>query len=175
MGIMLHLRVMAIAVGSFALGSSAIATPALAAGDVPLVWQGAITIQSLSSACDSVGFSEGQLLNSVYRPRLQPSEPLSAVTILNSRTAQIYFNDTTSPNDQMIGRGNFLGHYIDARARAVPNSKASVFSGRYNFKVKPRTITASTGSITISGQLTNFFGHTGCTVNFLAAYQPRGN
>jgi hypothetical protein len=163
------------AVGLTALATLALAGAAQAANNPLIVWQGAITITGLTAQCDPLGLSEGQLLDSIYRPRLQPDEPKSALSILAGRSAQVYFNDDTSPNDQMIGKGNYLAHYISARATSVPNPNESAFTGKYNFKVKPTTITDSTGAITITGQLTNYFDRAGCTVNFLGAYQPRGN
>jgi hypothetical protein len=159
-----------------ALAGLALAGSAQAANSPLIVWQGAITITSFDAQkCEALGLSEGQLIDSVYRPRLEPDEPKSALSILNNRAAQVYFNDDSSRNDQMVGKGNYFGHYISGRATTVPNPNESSFTGKYNFKVKPSTISDTTGAITIEGQLTNYFDRAGCTVNFLGAYQPRGN
>lgn len=149
--------------------------PASAANSPLVVWQGGVTITKLTPACSTIGFSVGELVDSIYRPRLLSDEPPSALSLITARSGQIYFNATTSSNDQMVGKGNFNAHLIGARATAVPNSTQGPFTGKYNFKVQPKVITDATGAITISGSLTNFFNVDGCTAEFLGAYQPRGN
>lgn len=163
--------------GAIAMAVAAVASAgaAQAANNPLIVWQGAITITNLTAACSSIGQGVGTLLTSVYRPRLESDEPVSGLTILSDRTAQVFFNASTSNNDQMIGRGGYLGHIIGSRATAIPNSSQGSFTGNYNFKVRPVTITADTTSITITGTLTNYFNVTGCTLSFAGAYQPRGN
>lgn len=160
--------------GAMGVAVAVFAGSAQAANSPLVVWQGSVTITNLSNQC-SVGYTVGDLATSIYRPRLNPDEPPSAVTMFSSRSAQIFFNANTSTNDQMIGKGNYNGHYIGPRATTVPNSSQGAFTGNYSFKIKPAAITEDTTSITITGTVTNFFNQTGCRVDFVGAYQPRGN
>jgi hypothetical protein len=156
---------------AFMLGLMGIAGVAQAANSPLIVWNGAITITSLSAQCASLGFDVGQLVPAVYRPRLVADEPSTSLALFTTRSAQVYFR--TSGNDQMVGKGNYGAHLISPRATFIPNSNTSSYTGAYNFKVKPGVITDTTGDITIVGQLTNFFNASGCTMKFLGAFQPR--
>jgi hypothetical protein len=162
-------------VAGIALVAIAFGSTAQAANDPLIVWQGSATITSLSHACNTIGFGIGDLVTSTYRPRLVGDEPTSGITFITGRSALVFFNGAGNANDQMIGRGGYLGHYIGSRATAVPNSTQGSFTGNYVFRVKPAAITSATGAITINGTLTNFFNVTNCTVGFLGAYQPRGD
>lgn len=69
-----------------ALAALALAGTAQAENSPLIVWQGAITITGISAQCAPLGLSEGQLLASVYRPRLEPDEPRSGLSIIGGAT-----------------------------------------------------------------------------------------
>jgi hypothetical protein len=141
---------------------------AQAANSPLMVWQGSITVTSATAQCSTAGIGEGDLLTSVYRPRLQPDEPNSALTVITGRSAQVFFRSTG--NDQMRGKGNFSAFAIGSRGTLT-----SGFDGAYNFTVKPPAgaVTETTKAINISGSLTNYFNVAGCTVKFVGAYEKR--
>jgi len=149
------------------IGSSA---PAYAQANQPLVvWQGGASVTKITKACKDalIGLKVGDLMQSVYRPRLDPAEPNSTLSMLRVRLAVAFVNQ--SGNDQMMGQGNYTGPVIRGRARAVPGGAA----GAYNFKVKPAVIDETVKFITIEGSVSNFAGFDGCTVNFLGTYALR--
>jgi len=142
-----------------------------AANSPLIVWQGSVTVTATTAACDAIGVSTGDLITSVYRPRLVADEPSSAVTFILGRAAHIFYRKTGP--DQMTGNGDFTGQFINSRGTSIPNSQTASFTGQYKFTVKPATITAATKSITITGQVNSYFNVSGCTVKFVGAYQPR--
>jgi len=146
--------------------------PARAANDPLIVWQGGATITSLNNTCrNNTPFSVGDVLLSVFRPRLVGDEPASAVSLLTGRFAQAFFRSGGAGGDQMHGPGTYTGPLIGGRATSIPGGA----SGTYSLKIKPAVIAAGTNVITIQGTITKFAGVSGCTMKFAAAYRPRGN
>jgi hypothetical protein len=119
-----------------------------------------------SPGCDATGLAIGSLGTSVYRPRLVNDEPNSALSLLFSRGAKLFFR--TSGNDPMRGAGNYGGPAITGRATAPAQG------GTCNFTITPASITAATLNIQIRGTVTNVFV-AACMVGFGGAYTGRPN
>ena len=161
-----------VGVAGVLFGLSGLMATAQAANDPLIVWQGGATITSLNTTCKTnlPGINVGDLAHSVFRPRLVGDEPSSALSLLFGRFAQAFFR-TSGGGDQMHGIGSYTGPLIRGRVTSVPGGA----TGTYNFKIKPAVIDATTGVITIEGTINDFGGTPGCTMKFVAAYQPRGN
>src|SRR5687768_12744614 len=97
------------------MASSAVTSGAFAAAHNPLVvWQGGATITKLSDGCGTTGSEVGDLLHAVFRPRLDPAEPESALSLISSRSASSFFQET-GLNDQMHGSGTYSGTWVSGR------------------------------------------------------------
>lgn len=157
----------------FASVTSGSALAQEAAHNPLIAWQGAATIVALTGApCANTGFVVGDLLDSIYRPNLDPAEPTTGLTMISRRAAVSFFR--TSGNIFMNGTGNYSGAFISGRATQRPNSTNGPVTGAYNLKITPATFTAATVSnVDVSGTFTNFFGNVGCTVKISASYQRR--
>jgi len=155
-------------------GLCGFAPVANAAANNPLiVWQGAATITALKGAdCANTGFAVGDLVDSIYRPNLDPAEPVSGLSLISRRSAIWFFR--SSGNNFMNGKGNYSGGYLSGRVTQRPNSQNSAVTGAYNLKITPATFTATTTqNVDIVGTFTHFYGWTNCTVTISGSYQRR--
>jgi hypothetical protein len=136
----------------------------------PIVWQGGAEIVALTSpACDNKDLRVGDLAHSVYRPRLDPAEPESALTLVFTRSGQIYIRGGGTSTDQMNGTTNYQGWWFGNRAFG----KGSAL-GILKLKISPTPVLdTETRPIIISGTITNFYGIAGCTATIKGAYQRR--
>lgn len=159
--------------GGVAVGvmSAAAPLPAAAVPNNPLItWQGSVTLLTTSANCGAVpDFAPGILAYSIFRPRLDPAEPESALSIIFPRGTLI-FTRATGEN-QMHGVGNYSGIWISDRVTA----NAAV-SGTYRFTIVPAgAITSANNFVTMSGTITKWAAIAGCTVTFRGAYSRRPN
>jgi hypothetical protein len=170
------LAIIALLGGQILLGAAAMTLTtgtALAVANNPLiVWQGGVTVTSASTVCADAadGLKIGKFASSMFRPRLDPAEPASAITMLFNRAAVI-FARTSGGGDQMHGNGNYIGSGMSDRAEGAGGS----FTGTYSFTINPSAITAATTSVIIAGTINDFAGIASCTVKFRASYQRRPN
>jgi hypothetical protein len=143
--------------------------PAQAAAHNPLiVWQGAATLTSLSSACATINHKPGDSAFSVFRPRLDPAEPKSAISFTFTRSAHAFFR-SGGGSDQMNGAGSYTSPWYSGRVTSTPGGN----TGTYNFHLTPATVLATTPVVTIVGTINNFHGIVGCTVGFKGAFDRR--
>ena len=149
------------------------ATPfAGATAQTVIVWQGAATVTGVSNpdAC-LPHYKLGDFLPGVFRPRLSPGEPSSALTFILAREAHIYFrDDPTPPGDQWHGFRKYSATLTSARA-AIPTP----FSAMFSFGQMPQTVLASTLDVTLSGVINKFGNLPGCTVQIRGLYTRRPN
>ena len=141
----------------------------MAAANDPLIpWQGLVTMTSVAPICaNTKGAAKNEFGTVLFRPRLEPEEPASAIQFLLDRNAYIF--NRTSGNDQMYGSGNYRGTRLGGRATETNNIR-----GTYNFTIDPPgPITKTVEFVTIEGALTNWGGTAGCTVGFKASLHQR--
>jgi hypothetical protein len=133
----------------------------------PPMFQGAVTLLSVTAACSAVtGLSVGGLAESHYRPRFTPSEPESGFILRFTGSTATLFRATG--NDQMRGAGNYTGQWISDRA----TSTGSVpITGTYNFLIIPASITWVNSFVLITGTITNFANIAGCNIDFRGSYE----
>jgi hypothetical protein len=137
-------------------------------------WQGGATLTAINATCTSKvpGFSVGDLAHSIFRPRLVNDEPVSALTMIFTRSALSFFKQAGgAANDQMHGAGTYKGHWISGRATSTPAGTGT--AGNFNFVVAPTTITTAVPQVDISGTITNFAGAAGCQISFRGSYNLR--
>jgi hypothetical protein len=141
-----------------------------AANNPLIVWQGAAEVTSLSAGCSTLGYQIGDVAISVFRPRLDPAEPSSAITLTFHRAGHAFFRTGGTSTDQMQGNSNYSSPWYSGRATSTPGGN----TGTINLQVKPNTaITATTDIITLQGSVTKFHGLSTCTMGFKAAYRLR--
>ncbi len=146
------------------------APPAVAVPNNPFItWQGSVTLLSKTAACNAVpGFDPGILAYSIFRPRLDPAEPNSALTVTFPRSTLIFTR--ASGENQMHGAGSYSGIWISERVTAKSSA------GAYNFAMSPAgAITTAIPFVTITGTITNWGAIAGCTVTFRGSYERRPN
>jgi hypothetical protein len=136
-----------------------------------IVWQGGAEIVSLSSpGCDNLGYQVGDLAASVFRPRLDPAEPSSAISLTFHRAGHAYFRSGGASTDQMQGSSNYSSPWYSGRVTSTPGGN----TGTIKLKIKPTgTISSAIDGITIDGTIANFNGVSGCTMGFKGAYRQR--
>jgi len=158
---------------ALAVSGSILSTqPANAAAHNPLiVWQGGAEIITLNAACTKAAFSVGDLASSVFRPRLDPAEPTSAISLTFGRSAMAFFRQGGASNDQMQGTSNYSSPWYSGRVTSTPGGN----TGTITLQITPASITENTDAITINGTVNNFFGLSGCTMTFRGAYRKRTN
>jgi len=149
--------------------SSMMASSAFAAPHDPLiVWQGGATITAVTAACGA-GSQVGNLLQSVYRPRLDPAEPASGLSLIGPRSASSFLR--TSGNDQMRGAGTYAGTWLSPRVTKGSGTN----TGAYSLTITPSVIAATTPFVTIRGTIKNFQNTVGCNLTFRGSYTLRPN
>src|SRR5689334_2614419 len=155
---------------AFALAGAS-AQPVQAAPHSPLVvWQGGAEITALSSpGCDNLGYEVGDLAASVFRARLDPAEPSSAITLTFHRAAHAYFRTGGTSSDQMNGNSTYSSPWYSGRATSTPGGN----TGNINLRIKPTTIIETTDNITVDGSVTHFNGVASCTMGFKGSYRLR--
>src|SRR5689334_2411521 len=138
---------------AFALAGAS-AQPVQAAPHSPLVvWQGGAEITALSSpGCDNLGYEVGDLAGSVFRARLDPAEPSSAISLTFHRAAHAYFRTGGTSNDQMQGTSTYSSPWYSGRVTSTPGGN----TGNITLKITPATITAATDLVSINGTVTHF-------------------
>ena len=141
-----------------------------AAAHSPLVvWQGGAEITSLNAGCANLGYEVGDLAASVFRARLDPAEPSSAISLTFHRAAHAYFRTGGSSSDQMQGTSTYSSPWYSGRVTSTPGGN----TGNITLRIKPATIVETTDSITIDGTITHFNGVAACTMGFRGAYRLR--
>lgn len=154
------------------IGSVAPAQMANAAAHNPLiVWQGAATLTSVPAACAASKLAVGDSAFSVFRPRLDPAEPSSAITMVFGRSAHAFFRTGGTSTDQMRGTSTYTSPWFSGRA----TSTAGGNTGTIVLTITPLTILPTTNVVTIVGTINKFHGIVGCAVGFNGAYQRRPN
>jgi hypothetical protein len=157
------MRFIAIALCAFLSAGVASAAP-----NNPLkVWQGGVTATQQTTACFNI-FPPGFMGTGIFRPRLDPAEPASALSIIFQRSAVISVRTAGPASDKMHGQGSYRGTYINIGARVKEG-----FTGTFNFVLNPASPIATTQFVTMSGTITNFFGQTGCTVTIRGSFARR--
>ena len=136
-----------------------------------IVWQGAAELTSLTAACSKLGLMIGDVGVSVFRPRLDPAEPSSAITMTLERSGMAFFRTGGTSTDQMQGTSNYTSPWYSGRATSTPGGN----TGAITLAITPSAITTATDQIMINGMITNFFGTAGCTAKFNASYRQRTN
>jgi hypothetical protein len=153
---------------SIALGT--MASGALAAAHNPLVvWQGGVTITGLTDACGT-GSEVGDLWYSVFRPRLDPAEPVTGLSMISKRSAATFYKQSGA-DDQMHGSGTYVGDWIGGRV----TSGSGTNTGNYTLTITPAVIIETTVNVDIKGSITNFENTVGCTLKFRGSYTLRPN
>ncbi len=133
----------------------------------PPLFQGTATLLSASGACSVVsGLSAGGLLDSAYRPRMNPSEPESGLIFKFAGSTTSLFR--ASGNDQMRGAGTYAGNWISDRATSTSNQVAT---GVYNLTIAPALLNWATQFVQVDGTITNFTNTPGCNIVFRGAYE----
>lgn len=130
------------------------------------VWQGEAFATAVTDACATNATVEvADFFRIIYRPKLASTDPAEGLSFVGSRSTYLAISQAGSAMFQ--GSGSYKGTYISSRAATGSTTGASSLS------ISPLPITSGTGTITISGTLTNFFAATGCDVTFRAALTPR--
>ena len=155
------------------LGASTVAQAA--PNNPPIIWQGAVTVTAVQGQC--VGemnktFQFGQTGISVFRPRLDPAEEPSGLTMIFARSAFAFYR-ISGGGVQYHGTGQSRGIKIGIYA-----TPSVVISGggvqfqplhiSHTFAITPATITKNTLSVRIVGYVS--FHSPGCTVYFTGNY-----
>jgi hypothetical protein len=138
-------------------------------------WSGAAVFDKTTAACNNNGnIAAGDIAFSDYRALQgidgEPTHP--GITFMFARSGHAFFETggTADPNT-MNGNGSYNAYLIRGSVTTIPNPSSGTYPGTFKFKVKPTTITSTTDSITIDGQITNWRNIAGCTVTFRAAYR----
>lgn len=132
-----------------------------------IVWQGGITtVAATLPACTGVA-SVGDLNTAIFRPRLDPIEPASAISILTTRSAAIYARSAGAASDKMNGSGTYAGMLINERAGTRS------FVGAFNFSLSPTNPVATSPFILVQGTISNYDGTAGCTVTIRGSFSRR--
>lgn len=143
--------------------------PAMTAANNPLVvWQGGLTIVTVTTpACDGVA-TVGEIATAIFRPRLDPAEPASALSVITQRTAGFYQRAGGTGTDKMGGSGSYKGMFVNERAGILQN-----FTGSFNFSLSPADPLSTTNFTSLQGTITNFTGATGCAVTVRGSFALR--
>jgi hypothetical protein len=140
-----------------------------------IVWHGAATLTNVpaTAACTNVGFAIGDTALSVFRPRLNPEEPSSAISMSFGRSAMAFFRQTagSTSSDQMHGNSAYSSPWFSGRATSTQGGN----TGNITLTLSPSSVLATTNVVTIVGSITNFAGKPGCTVQFKGSYYRRPN
>ena len=144
-----------------------------AANNPLITWHGAATLTNVPAACANTSYVVGDSAFSVFRPRLDPAEPNSAITLTFGRSGFAFFRSPSSPSgtDQMHGTSSYTSPWYSGRA----TSTAGGNTGNITLTLSPSTVTAATNVITIVGTITKFHGIVGCNVQFKGSYYRRPN
>jgi hypothetical protein len=161
-----------VAVGLVSLGAPTQVVNA-AAHDPLIVWQGGAEIVSFTEAttgaCSKAG-AVGDLAVSVFRPRLDPAEPVSALSLTFSRAGMAFFRTGGTSDDQMRGVSSYASPYYGGRVTSTTGGN----TGNIALTISPGTpIVATTDVIAINGTIGHYFGLAGCSANFRGAYRRR--
>jgi hypothetical protein len=136
------------------------------AAQIPLVvWQGSATVLDVTDNCLPF-YAVGDLFPSLFRPRLTPEEPETAMSFILPREAHLY-RRLDGGTDQMHGAGRYRATILSSR------STDHGFRGRYDFNINPTTIAASRNNVTITGYINRFANIDGCRVQFRGLYTRR--
>jgi len=144
-----------------------------AANNPLIVWHGAATLTSLTAGCAQANYVVGDSAFSVFRPRLDPAEPNSAITLTFGRAGHAYFRNPTgsASSDQMHGNSVYTSPWYSGRATSTPGGN----TGNITLTLSPATVAANTNVVTIAGTITKFHGIASCTAQFKGSYYRRPN
>jgi hypothetical protein len=151
--------------------SLGVASAQEAANNPLIVWHGAATLTSLTPGCASANYVVGDSAFSVFRPRLDPAEPNSAITLTFGRAGHAYFRSGGTSSVQMNGNSTYTSPWYSGRATSSQGGN----SGNITLALSPATVTAATNVVTIVGTITRFHGINNCTVQFRGSYYKRPN
>ena len=165
-------QALALAVLTGLVSWAAPAQMANAAAHNPLiVWQGAAVLTSVPANCASTKRAIGDSAFSVFRPRLDPAEPSSAITMTFGRAGHAYFRTGGTSTVQMRGTSTYSSPWYSGRATSTSGGN----TGNITLTFTPTTVAASTAVVTIVGKITKFHGIANCTVQFKGSYYKRPN
>ncbi len=147
--------------------SAGLVSPALAA-DTHAAWQGFFTVTGTTAACAGIGgTSVGDTNVSIYRAGLSSTD-LTSMSIIFTRAAINFQNDSETNNPQMRGSGTTTVRAMNGKGK--PFQQAATFS---NIVTAPASILAGTANVTITGTLNDMWNTTGCNVTFKATYSKQ--
>jgi hypothetical protein len=144
------------------------ASGAAAAADTQAAWIGLMQNTAASSTCATVGLGGtgvGDNHVSVYRPHILSTDTPTYLAIVFTRDEFTLQNTSETTNPQMNGSGPDTATIIDGRGK--PGTYAGTYSG---IVVTPKPVTETTGVVTITGTIDNYFNVAGCNFTFKAAY-----
>jgi hypothetical protein len=131
-------------------------TPAPAfAFDPPFAWTGALVILTVNGGCGN-RILAGDSPTIIFRPKLQATEPNSAISYVFGHSSGIIIKQATTL--QFAGSGALTGTFLSGRATQETNS------GTFNLTVTPATVKTTTPFINFSGSIAGFAGKAGCGV-----------
>lgn len=150
--------------GAVVAGSSSEAQERVA--NNPLVtWQGTVFFTGQNNpACSTIG----NHALAVFRPRLDPAEPESALFLYFERSAVAMRRTGGAGSDKMHGAGTYDGIRFNTRAEWRTG-----LTGNYSFALVPQSPLATTNSIALAGTITNWDGQAGCNVTVRGSFARR--
>lgn len=149
---------------ALALGATA---PAQAASQV---WQGTLFITSVTGACAAANTSTGDYYTVVYRPIISGSQNgPEGLSFISSRSGQYWSTLSSTASFQSAAQANILSF----GSHATQSYAAS--GGGYSLIILPDVVTLQTPTVTMTGQLSNFWNVSGCNVTVSAALTQRVN
>ena len=152
------------AAAATALALSATA-PAHAASQV---WQGTLFITSVTDACSAANTSVGDYYTVVYRPIISGSQSgPEGLSFIGSRSGQYWSTLSSTASFQSPALANILSFGSHA-TRSYATS-----AGGYSLIILPNVVTLQTPTVTMTGQLSNFWNVSGCNVTVSAALTER--
>ncbi len=130
------------------------------------VWQGEAFVTAVTDACAPGSTAEvGDFFRIIYRPKLSSLDPAEGLSFVGSRSTYLAISQAGGAMFQ--GSGTYKGTYLSSRAATGSTT------GAFQLSISPLPILSGTGTITISGTITNFFAVTGCDITFRSAFTPR--
>lgn len=122
-------------------------------------YQGTFFVTEVSPGCTNADGSTTVTLNEHFVWVFRSSNALQSMSVVQQRRAASF-----SPENQRFGKsGNYTGLYI------LSSSGLRSASAKYSkFKMTPATLTPTTATVQLEGQLSDFEGAIGCNVTFEA-------
>jgi len=148
------------------MGAAAIAQASPQTAAAPVVWQGGITITSVSKKCgDDLG--AGDFAVGVFRPRLGSAKQASALSIFFARSAKV-LTRKRGGTAKMHGSGKYVGTLIDERANTLTG-----FTGKFDFALNPNNPGKKDRFLQIIGKIGDYSNISGCRIKFNGAFARR--